>query len=131
MEENGKGYITVNVRTAGGALPVEGALITVSDDSGTVISAMISGISGDTDILELSAPSRENSMSPENGGAVSSYYSVDADKAGYYHAVISNIPIFDGVTSIQQVLLIPLAPGDNPLEENDLTRFSVGGNANL
>ena len=29
MPETGQGYLTVNVRTAGGALPVEGAMITV------------------------------------------------------------------------------------------------------
>lgn len=126
MGENGKGYITVNVRTAGGALPVENALITISDSGGNTVAVMISDSSGGTDIVELSAPSRENSLSPQNESEVSTLYNIDADSEGYYHAVITGIPVFDGITSIQQILLIPIARSSSPLSPNDLTRFSVG-----
>ena len=123
MAEQGRGYITVNVRTAGGALPVSGALITVSDtESGTIVAVMVSDASGSSEVLELSTPPRENSFIPGNKD-VSSLYTVDTDKDGFYHVVNSGIPVFDGVTSIQQVLLVPIARGDDPLSQNDLTRF--------
>ena len=123
MAEQGKGYITVNVKTAGGALPVEGALVTISkSDTGTVVAVTLSDKAGLSEIIELPTPPKENSLTP-NSGEVSSFYTVDTDKEGFYHVVNANIPIFDGVTSIQPVLLVPIAVGDNPLQPNDLTRF--------
>lgn len=134
MEEQGKGYITVNVRTAGGALPVEGAVITVSSSDGvnsTVIAVMTSDAAGVSDIIELPAPPRENSLTPGNGKEVCSFYTIDTDRDGYYHVVNENIPVFDGVTAIQQVLLVPIAGGRPDLAPYDLTRFNVGELPNL
>ena len=134
MEEQGKGYITVNVRTAGGALPVEGAVITISSSDGvnsTVIAVMTSDAAGVSDIVELPAPPRENSLTPGNGKAVCSFYTIDTDREGYYHVVNENVPIFDGVTAIQQVLLVPIAGGRPDLSPSDLTRFNVAELPNL
>ena len=131
MAEQGKGYITVNVRTAGGALPVEGALVTVSSsDNGTVVAVTVTDRAGLGEIIELPTPPKSNSLAP-NGGEVSSFYTVDTDKDGFYHVVNANIPIFDGVTSIQTVLLVPIAVGDSPLQPNDLTRFENSELPNL
>ena len=61
MAEQGRGFITVNVRTAGGALPVEGALVTVSaSDTGTVIAVMLTDNAGLSEIIELPKPPKEN-----------------------------------------------------------------------
>lgn len=57
MEEQGKGFITVNVRTAGGALPVEGASVTVSTSDGinsTVVAVMFTDSGGASEVI--SAP---------------------------------------------------------------------------
>ncbi len=129
--EEGRGYISVNVRTAGGALPVEGAMITVSrTEDGAVIAVTLSDDGGMGESIELPAPLKENSLSP-GGGKVSSLYTVDTDKEGYYHVINAGIPVFDGVTAIQQVLLVPIAKGSNPLEPNDLTRFENGSQPDL
>lgn len=123
MAEQGRGFITVNVRTAGGALPVEGALVTISSsDTGTVVAVTVTDNAGLSEIIGLSTPPKENSLVVE-GGDVSRFYTVDTDKDGFYHVVNANIPVFDGVTAIQQVLLVPIAVGDNTLQPNDLTRF--------
>ncbi len=130
MEEQGTGYITVNVRTAGGALPVEGAMITIkasSDGNDTVIAVMISDAGGASDVIALPTPPKENSLTP-NGGEVSSMYTVDADKDGYYHVVITSVPVYDGVTTVQQILLVPIALGNGVPVPDELTRFSGGGN---
>ncbi len=124
MAEQGRGFITVNVRTAGGALPVEGALVTISSSlTGTVIAVTVTDSAGTADIIELPTPPKENSLVVD-GGEVSSFYTVDTDKDGFYHVINANIPIFDGVTAIQQVLMVPIAVGDNSLQPNDLTRFN-------
>ena len=131
MAEQGRGFITVNVRTAGGALPVEGALVTVSSsDTGTVIAVTLTDNAGLSEIIELPTPPKENSLVVD-GSEVSTFYTVDTDKDGFYHVVNANIPVFDGVTAIQQVLLVPIAVGDNELQPNDLTRFENSELPNL
>ncbi len=128
MEEQGQGYITVNVRTAGGALPVEGALITVKSvdgEGGTVVAVMLTDSAGTSDVVALPAPPRENSLTPGNG-PVCSFYTIDTDRDGYYHVVNESVPVYDGVTAIQQVLLVPVAGGRSDLAPDDLTRFYAG-----
>ena len=125
MEEQGVGFITVNVRTAGGALPVEGATVTISRaDNSDVVAVMIPDSAGTSEVLSLPAPPKENSFIPGSDN-VSSFYIVDTYRDGYYEAIVYDVPIFDGVTSIQQVLLVPIAKGDLPLQPKDLTRIDI------
>ena len=128
MEE--KGYITVNVRTAGGVLPVGGALITVSIDGGGTVAVMLSDPSGTSDVIALDTPPRENSLSPENSGAVASFYTVETNKDGFYPVVNTGIPVYAGVTSIQSVILVPIATGNVPVPEEE-TRYDSGSLPNL
>lgn len=131
MEEMGKGFITVNVRTAGGALPVEGAMITISTSDGinsTVVAVMLTDSSGASEIISLPAPPRSESRSPGNE-PVCSYYTVDTGRDGYYSVVNTNVPVFDGVTSVQPVFLVPLA-GGIPIPPAELSRFDDAGSNN-
>jgi hypothetical protein len=133
MEEQGTGYITVNVRTAGGALPVEGAVITIRTIAGadsTVVAVMISDAGGTSDIVALPAPPRENSLQPGNPN-VCTYYTIDTDREGFYHVTNENVAVFDGITAIQQVLLVPIAGGLGVPEPYDLTRFTAGESPDL
>ncbi len=126
MEEQGTGFITVNVRTAGGALPVEGAVITVravSGQGGSVVAVMITDSGGTSDVLSLPTPPKSNSLSPRNGAEVSSNYSIDTEKSGFYSVSNMNVPVFDGVTSVQQVMLVPFAGGGGIPYPEELTRF--------
>lgn len=133
MEEQGQGYLTVNVRTAGGALPVSGALITVRTtdrEDGTVLAVMLSDDAGTSEVIALPAPPKENSLSPGNG-EVCSFYTVDTDCEGYYHVINENVAVYDGVTAIQQVLLVPIAGGIANPPPYDLTRFTTSPLPNL
>lgn len=127
--EEGKGYITVNVRTAGGALPVDNAMVTVRSNGGSVIAVMFTDMSGTSDVLSLDTPPRENSLSPDNTGAVAGLYTVTTDREGYYSVVNTNVPIYEGVNSIQLVILVPVAEGTGAPSE--LTRFNDGQMPNL
>ncbi len=129
MEEQGQGFITVNVRTAGGTLPVEGATVTiktVDGENSTVVAVMITDSAGTGDIVALPAPPRENSQQPGDRDNVCAFYTIDTDRDGYYPVVNENVPVFDGITAIQQVLLVPIAGGRPDLQPYDLTRFTAG-----
>ena len=106
----GTGYLVIRASTASNALPVEGATVTVRGNQpnfSAVIVKMETGRDGLTPKISLSAPPRENSTSPgiENPFAT---YNVDVDLKGYFPTSAQQVPVFDGITSIQPINLIPL-----------------------
>jgi hypothetical protein len=113
----GQGKLIFQITTAGGAIPLEGAEITlrqtrsVSDgNGGDVIAVIYSGGDGRTELLTLPAPARSLSLEPARDGAPIPYaiYNADVRLNGFYDQSYIRIPIFDGITSIQRASLIPL-----------------------
>lgn len=140
-DAGGTGYLILHVTTAGGAIPLEGAKINInryapeasSDPKtrGDTVASPVSGIDGNTVRIPLSAPPRGLSESPGNP-APFSLYSVEATLDGYYSQSYAGIPIFDGVTSIQPIVLIPLPEnGTQGLPREESVRYFEGINANL
>lgn len=121
MNENESiGFLTVIVRSANGALPIENAQVTVYgeselDENGVpslfpsdVVYSLKTDKSGMTPKVALSTKNKELSLSPENNEPFSTY-SVLVSKDGYYDNAYYNLPIFQGVNALQPVLLIPLS----------------------
>ena len=113
----GTGYLTVQVTTAGGAIPLEGARINVRgypeeeasapEVRGDVIASLTSGRDGNTARIPLSAPPMYVAQKPGNGHPYA-LYQVEISREGYYDQAYIGIPIFDGITSVQPAILIPL-----------------------
>jgi hypothetical protein len=109
-EQPGTGYLVVQVTTANTAIPLEGASVQVSRDEagpGAILYERRTGPDGRTDRLSLSAPPRNLSLSPSTG-EVFSAYNIEVFLPGYERALYQHVPIFDGITAIQQANLIPL-----------------------
>ena len=116
----GIGYLIVKVTTASGAIPLEGATVTIRNNSdqiekGNVITTLITDRNGNTERLFLPAPSRSLSQQPGNSLPFSTY-NIDVLLDKYQKSSFFSVPVFDGVTSIQQVDLIPLP--ENGRESN-------------
>ena len=130
----GVGYLLVRVSTALGAIPVEGATVTVrendaeSEQRGTIIRVLVSDRDGRTERIALAAPPRANSETP-GGRLPYATYNVDVEATGYYRQTFNGIPIYDTITSIQPALLIPIAQNGN-LDgvSRDETNFEGGMN---
>jgi len=118
MNENQNvGYLIVNVTTARGAIPLNGATVSVFHTAvagSPLVTVTKTGTSGKTERISLAAPNRISSMSPSNE-AVKPYatYTVQVEKEGYYTVTGNDVPIFDGITSIQSFEMIPLAEYDS------------------
>jgi len=101
----------VRVSTASGAIPLEDALVTVTSykaqDGSDILHAQKTDMSGLTKRLPLPAPPKSASLSPGNGKSYSSY-NVRVDKDGYSSQLYINVPIFDGITAVQNADLVPL-----------------------
>lgn len=104
----GKGYLLVQVSLAGRSIPVEGAAVTVQSSEGEEVWNFVTDESGKTPVLELPAPSRELSQQPGNAGQTYSMYNTRVTYPGYYIEENLHIPIFDGIKSIQPVIMHPL-----------------------
>ena len=111
----GMGYMIVRVTTARGAIPLEGATVTVSDyfdedkkERGNAIYTLKTNSSGLTDKFALPAPPRALSQSPGNGKSYLTY-NIAVTKDGYYQQNYINAPVFEGITSIQSADMIPLS----------------------
>lgn len=110
----GYGYMIVRVTTARGAIPLENALVYVQNfepdgtlGKGDVIAVYKTNSSGLTERFALPTPSRSLSLSPGNGKSYSSY-TLSVQKDGYNTRSYVNVPVFEGITAIQNVDMIPL-----------------------
>lgn len=113
---SGTGYLVVRVSAASEALPLEGATVFVrggEENDSAVIATLNTGRDGLTPKIALAAPPRSLSESPNN---VRPYalYSVDVHLNGYPTVTAQNLPIFDGITSAQSIVLTPLPKNGYP-----------------
>ena len=69
--------------------------------------------SGLTEKVPLPAPSRRFSTVPGNVKPFATY-NVDVDLEGYSSVSFQNVPVFDGITSVQSANLIPLPKNGIP-----------------
>ena len=112
----GQGKLVFQITTAGGAIPLEGAEITLRESrspteaGGDVLAVLYSGRDGKSDAIPLPAPARGYSLEPARDGAPIPYalYNADVRMEGFYKQSYIRIPVFDGITSIQRASLIPL-----------------------
>ena len=130
-EMTGQGKLVFQITTAGGAIPLAGAEVTLrqsrdmGDEGGDVLSVLYSGRDGKTEAVILPAPARAYSLEPARDGAPVPYalYNADVRMDGFYAQSYIRIPVFDGITSIQRASLIPLPEngfegGVRPDDEN-------------
>lgn len=118
----GTGYLIIRATAARGAIPLEGAQVDVYDylpeftaDRGNLITSRTTDQSGSTTPIPLPTPKKEQSLTPQNGGLPPyASYTVDVRLEGYTAHQYINVPIFDGITAIQQADLIPLTENGRP-----------------
>ena len=136
----GQGKLVFQITTAGGAIPLEGAEITLRqsrspvDAGGDVLAVLLSGRDGKTEAVSLPAPARGYSLEPTRDGAPVPFalYNADVTMDGFYSQSYIRIPIFDGITSIQRASLIPLPEnGFEGSSRPDGEKFIEGESPNL
>lgn len=122
-KNTGGGSLVFMVFTASEALPVAGAAVTVStriDGEQREMFAATTNQSGETEARTLPAPSKSLSQDFDNDIQPFSLYDATVGKDGYAKVVLRDIPVFDGVRSIQRVAMIPegelSAPDENITE---------------
>lgn len=118
-EKTGEGYLIVRVTTALGAIPLQGATVLIrnyeetGEEAGDVIRSLVTDRDGLTPQITLPAPPTASSFVPGSKDA-SSFFNIDVSYPGYYLQYYTSVPVFDGITSVQNVDLIPLPQNGYP-----------------
>lgn len=114
MNQENIGFLEVAVKTANGALPIAEAKVNVYEYSqegaaskGKLLYSVLTDEDGHTPRLALDAKSKELSMTPDSKNPFT-VYNIGVEREGFYNNQYINAPIFQGITSIQPVELIPL-----------------------
>lgn len=126
-DATGQGYLIVHTTTARGAIPLEGVQVTLRNyepefaaDRGDIIRTMITDRSGNTERIALPAPPKNESLVVGNDHPFA-IYNLEAHLEGYRVQYYYALPIFDSITAVQPVDLIPLPENgrDDPFRPSD------------
>ena len=113
--QQGVGYMQISVSSANGAIPLKDATVRVYEynpetnaSNGKLVKTLKTDRMGRTELLPLPAPSRSLSLYPNDQKGYSTY-NIEVFLKGYYPQQYINVPIFDGITAIQNISLIPIS----------------------
>lgn len=109
----GQGQLSVRVISGNGAFPVENAYVYIREykEGAPILYSLRTNADGFTEAVPLATPPRVDSLSPSVIIPYSEYV-VTVKKDGFYTSENIGLPMFDGVTSIQKVNLLPLTEED-------------------
>lgn len=117
---NSIGYIVANVRTGDEASPVVNAKVSVSavisGEKTTIVSGMTDR-NGTTQKFSLYVPDRIHSQNPVSDILPYSLFDVTVSAKGYFNAKSVDVPVFSGVTSVQNFNMIPVPVMTDPNSE--------------
>lgn len=119
QKNTGRGTILFRVYTAREAMPIAGAKCVIYKKIGGKsheLHTLITNSSGQTRSETLPAPSKELSQSFENTIQPFALYDATVNKNGFAEVILRDIPVFDGVQSIQRVAMVPV-PSDGEVTE--------------
>jgi len=102
------GYLTIQSRIAGDAVPLQGVQITVLDDQGRRVYDLITDENGETQPVPLETVSKDFSLESSYTGTPYVSYDVFAQASGFNSIYISGVPVFEGETAIQPLALVPM-----------------------
>ena len=119
MQYDETGALLVKASLAGGAVPLEGAVIRIfgaDDENKYVEYSLITDVDGITPKIKLPAPLKALSLSESQTDAPYSTYNVEASMDGYYTKKIFNLAIFPQTDSILPINMIPLSKNNGIAE---------------
>ena len=104
------GTLRIRTYTAGGALPVSGAIVRIKgaeEQNRNVVYSVTTDRDGLTPKISLPAPEIDYSLTPSPKEQPYSVYDVEITAGGYYSKRIFGLTVFSGVDSVQLVNMIP------------------------
>lgn len=105
------GWISVDVRTGENASPVAGASVIITSMADGSLIFKAAGITNESgQIKKIALPTPSVSLSLDSGNKIKPYsiYDISVYADGFFRERSIDVPVFAGITSIQQFDMIPL-----------------------
>jgi hypothetical protein len=106
-----RGYILVNVRTGDDTSAVAGAVVAVTavvDGKRLVLASGVTDESGTSPKFTLPVPDIVHSQSPSPDERPYNLFDITVTAEGFFKARSVDVPVFSGITSVQNFNLIPV-----------------------
>ncbi len=107
----GRGYILVNVRAGDNAEPIKNATVhitAISNGNRLLIGTGSTDESGTTKRFEVSLPDASYSQTPDSSVRPYNLFDISVTANGFFNARSVDVPVFDGVTSVQTFNMVPV-----------------------
>lgn len=103
------GYIQVHAYTSYAQIPLQDVTVAVSAADGTAIALRLTDRSGRIDPIPIPVPDREESLSPNPPERPFATVNITARLKDYEQIFVDDVQVFSGVTTDQDLELIPLS----------------------
>ena len=115
-----QGYITARAYMSNAQIPLENVAVTILSQDGTAIAMRLTGRSGLTEAVAIPTPDRIDSEAPENRVRPFTDLTIHAWKSGFEQVTAQNVQVFSGVTTVQDLEMVPLSELPDRWDENVL-----------
>ena len=122
----GKGNLKLQVVSAEGAILIDAARITLTDENGMILHELTTDVTGHAPDISLEAPDIALTEDPFATARRYSVYSARVQAPGYRTVIYNGIMVFDQSTSIQVVEMHPALQRSGPQEDEIV---DIGGHA--
>ena len=103
------GYIKVNAYESYARLPLKDVAVTVTAEDGTAIALRLTDRSGQIAPIEIPVPDLADSQAPDPRERPYAVVNLYAHLRGYELIESENLQVFAGTTTVQDLVMIPLA----------------------
>ena len=110
MSYSSHGYLRIRAFTASEALPTPNIPVRIYGNevqNNGIDYSVVTGNSGQTEIIELPTPDVALSLSPNAAEQPYATYNIEIAGKGFYPKIINNVSVFSGILSILPVELVP------------------------
>lgn len=115
-----QGYIAARAYMSNAQIPLENVAVTILSQDGTAIAMRLTGRSGLTEPISIPTPDRIDSEVPETGIRPFTDLTIHAWKSGFEQITARNVQVFSGVTTVQDLEMVPLSELPDRWDENVL-----------
>ena len=128
---SGEGGLIVNLTAVRGLYPVSGGKVSVftgRGQSAKAIAETYTDDSGKTPVLRLPTVSAAETETPNENGRPFAYYNIKTQADGYIPTIYYNVAVFDGVSSVQNISLYPVASrpeGSQPIIIDEFKNYEL------
>ena len=115
------GYLTARAFMSYARIPLVDVAVVITAEDGTAIAMRLTNRSGLTEPIPIPTPDKSESERPEeNGQRPFTDVTVYAFKTDFEQIVARNVQIFPGVTTVQDLEMVPLSELPDRWDENVL-----------